>query len=84
MAQVVRKYRKYSREDKALFFEARERLGTVSAAARQLGINTQTAFTASYPPIRRTPEPVRGTSGTSSQDWWPIHPGHERGEAYFC
>jgi IS30 family transposase len=44
MAQAVRKYRKYSREDKALFFEAKERLGTVTAAARELGFTRSTCL----------------------------------------
>ena len=38
----VRKYRKYSPQDKARFFEAKERLGTVVAAARELGFTRAT------------------------------------------
>lgn len=41
----VRKHRTYSPEDKARFFEARERLGNGSAAARELGFNVATALT---------------------------------------
>ena len=44
VAQAGRKYRKYSREDKALFFEAKERLGTVTAAARELGFTRSTCL----------------------------------------
>jgi IS30 family transposase/molybdenum-dependent DNA-binding transcriptional regulator ModE len=39
---------RYSAEQKAEFFVLLDRLGSVSAAARQLGINTQTAFSWSY------------------------------------
>lgn len=37
VAPAPRKYRKYSPQDKTRFFEAKERLGTVAAAARELG-----------------------------------------------
>ena len=43
-APAARKNRKYSLQDKALFFEARHRLGSVTAAARELGFNRSTAL----------------------------------------